>query len=892
MSTPLLTTKLYMPPPRPKLVARPRLHRRLDASLHHKLTLISAPAGFGKTTLLSTWLAERAQPAAWLSLDKEENDPAHFLRYLIAALQTVVPELGARALASLQSPQPPSTAILTTILNEIAALPERLLLILDDYHMLDAPPIDQALTFLVDHLPAQLHLVIATRADPPLPLARLRARAQLTELRAEDLRFTAAESADFLQDVMGLSLSPTEIAALENRTEGWIAGLQLAALSLQGQADSHTFLQSFTGSHHFVLDYLISEVLHQQPEEIQSFLLYTSILNRLCGPLCDALLGDHPALANRPSHALLAALERANLFIIPLDNERHWYRYHHLFADLLRQRLQQRLATSPPAGGIAPYHQRASRWFAANGLVLEAFQHAVAAQDVDLAAHLAEGQGMPLHFRGAATPVLQWLQTLPSVVLDQRPGLWVIYASALLFVGQIPRVAEKIQRAEAALTNQASSGANAQERDLLGHLAAIRATMAVALHDVAAIVANSRQALAYLHPDNLPVRTATTWALGHAYELQDERAAARRAYHEAQQTSAAIGHLIINLMASLGLGRLQMLDNQLELAAETYHQVLRLAGDPPAPVACEAYGGLARIHAEWNELETAARYGQQAVQLAHQLENTDRVVACENVLARLRLAQGDFSAALALITNAERVANQQQFVHQLADLAATRVQILLGQGHSASNLAAAAKLAQTYALPLSQARVALAQQDPGTALAYLHPWQQKAMAKGWADEHLKTLIVQALAYQMKGEQEQAVARLGDALALAAPSRFIRSFVDEGPALRQLLADAVARGILPAYGEKLLAAFPAASQSTPDARTPIRAPIPPPLIEPLSPREEEILHLIAAGLSNQAIGERLSLALDTIKGHNRRLFEKLQVQRRTEAVARARELGLL
>ena len=413
MSTPILATKLYVPPPRPKAVLRPRLIERLNEGLHGKLTLISAPAGFGKTTLVSEWVAGCAsEPVAWLSLDEGDNDPARFLTYLIAALQTIEANIGKGMLGLLQSPQPPPTeAILTALLNEIATIPDHFVLVLDDYHVLDAKPVDHALTFLLEHLPPQMHLVIATREDPHLPLARLRARGQLTELRAADLRFTPAEAAEFLNQVMGLNLSAEDIAALETRTEGWIAGLQLAALSMRGQQDATSFINAFTGSHHFVLDYLLEEVLHQQSESVQAFLLRTSILDRLCGPLCDAVLLD-PSASGQET---LEYLERANLFIVPLDDERRWYRYHHLFGDLLRQRLGK-------PREFAEFNLRASRWHEENGDLGAAFHHAIAAGDFVRAARLAEAawQGMDESFQTAAW--LGWVKKLPEEVIRVRPA--------------------------------------------------------------------------------------------------------------------------------------------------------------------------------------------------------------------------------------------------------------------------------------------------------------------------------------------------------------------------------------------------------------------------------------------------------------------------------------
>src|SRR5947208_5872696 len=477
--TPILATKLYLPPLRPNVVSRPRLIERLNEGLHRNLTLIAVPAGFGKTTLISQWVTSCDRQVAWLSLDEGDSDPTRFLTYLVAALRTIAPTIGEGVLGALQSPQPPPPeAILTALLNDLTTIQDPFVLVLDDYHVLDAKAVDHALTYLVEHLPPQMHLVIATREDPQLPLARLRARGHLTELRATDLRFTPSEAAGFLNQGMGLNLSAEDIARLSTRTEGWIAGLKLAAISLQGQQDTTSFITSFTGSHHFVLDYLVEEVLQQQRDSIQTFMLRTSILDRLCGSLCDAVVLD----ATVSGQATLEYLEHANLFLVPLDNERRWYRYHQLFADLLRQRLQQRSASSTEdeVGDVNELHIRASQWYEDNGLEIEAFHHAVAANDVVGAERMVEGEGMPLQFRGAGAPVLNWLESLPKTVLDARPSLWVTYASALMMTGQHTAVEQKLQAAEAAL-----QGTEPDDRpqDLVGRIASMRATVAVIQHD-------------------------------------------------------------------------------------------------------------------------------------------------------------------------------------------------------------------------------------------------------------------------------------------------------------------------------------------------------------------------------------------------------------------------
>ena len=796
MPTPILATKLYVPPLRPEMVSRPRLLAQLNEGLHRKLILISAPAGFGKTTLISEWLAWCERPAAWLSLDAGDSDPIRFLTYLVAALQTIAPHIGDEVPGILQSSQPPPPeAVLTALLNDLATLPDHSILVLDDYHVIDARAVDQALTFLLEHLPPHMHLVIVTREDPALPLARFRARDQMIELRITDLRFTHAEAAAFLNRVMGLNLSTQDIAALEQRTEGWIAGLQLAALSLQGQPDAASFIASFSGSHHFVLDYLVEEVLGRQSESIQKFLLRTSILDRFCAPLCDAVVLD-PSV---PGQATLAYLERANLFLVPLDDERRWYRYHHLFAELLRQRLRQQPTPSPgnAESVVNELHIRASVWYEEQGLDIEAFHHATAAPDIERAARLVEGNGMPLQFRGAVTPVLNWLRSLPEAVLDARPSLWVMYASALSMTGQLTGVEEKLQAAEAALQG---AELNDRTRNLIGHIAAIRALLAVAQNQVETIIAQSHRALEYLHPDNLAVRTATVWKLGMAYHLQGDRPAARRAYTEAIALSEASNSIMNNVTASIGLGLIQESDTQLYAAAETYRRVLHLVGESPQPGTCEAHLGLARICYEWNSLEEASQHAQQGIHLARLIENTDRVVAGEVLLARLKLTGGDAAGASTLLAEAAQSAQQHNFITPIPAVAAAQVLTLLRQG----NLVAAAHLAQAHDLPLSQARVYLAQGDPSAALAVLESWRRQVEVKGWQDEQLKAMGLQALALQAQSEKDQAVQLLLDALVLAEPGGFIRLFADEGRPMALLLSQAEAYGRMPDYIGKLLA----------------------------------------------------------------------------------------
>ncbi len=922
MSAPILATKLYIPLPRPKVVLRPRLIARLNEGLAAgcKLTLISAPAGFGKTALISEWLAGRGGvtpggatpplPAAWLSLDAGDSDPARFLTYLVAALQTLFAGIGAGVSAVLESPQPPPIEmLLTTLINEITTIPDTFILVLDDYHLVDAKAVGaptsvgDILAFLLAHQPPQMHLVIATREDPPLPLARLRGRGQMTELRAADLRFTPAEAAEFLNQVMGLNLSAEVVAALESRTEGWIAGLQLAAISMQGHQDAASFIESFTGSHHFVLDYLMEEVLGQQSPSVQTFLLRTSILDRLCGPLCDAVMdegrktkdeGQISSSVLGPSSAVLEYLERANLFVVPLDNERRWYRYHHLFAELLQQRLSQNLTP----GEIAEHHIRASQWYEDNGLGFEAFRHATAANDIERAERLIEGEAMPLYSLSVATAILDWLEALPKAVMDARPRLWVRSATSTLIAGRTTGAEEKLQAAEAAVAASAAAVQNAdlddKTRDLIGQIAAIRATLALLRYQPETTIIQARRALEHLHSDNLPFRSRAIWTLGFAHQLQGDRAAARQVYTEAIAIAQASKNTYYTILITTSLSQVQESENQLYEAAETYRRSLQLLSAHGPANASEEHIGLARICYEWNDLEAAEQHGQQSLQLARQYDRAiDRFIICEVFLARLQLARGDVAGAAAMLAATEQAVRRYNYAQRLPEVAAAQVLTLLRQG----DVATAAQLAQTHNLPISQARVFLAQGDPAAALALLEPLRRQAEARNWPDERLRVLVLQAVALRAHGEQDRAVQLLGEALALAGPGGFVRTFVDEGEAMRLLIVDfrfSIEKRLrgqddrLLAYADKLLAAFgqPAALPQSQIANRKSQ------MLEPLSQRELEILRLITQGLSNREIGARLFLALDTVKGHNRRIFDKLQVQSRTEAIARAGELGLL
>ncbi|MDO9088449.1 MAG: LuxR C-terminal-related transcriptional regulator [Anaerolineaceae bacterium] len=890
MSGPLLLTKLYVPLLRPNIVLGPRLIEQLNKSLSsgRKLALISAPAGFGKTTLVSEWITTCGRQVGWLSLDEGDSEPARFLSYLVAALQTVKAGIGVGLMAALQSAESLNMeALLSALLNEITTIPDDFILILDDYHLIDSPVVDQSLAFLVEHQPSQMHMVISTREDPSLPLARLRARSQMIELRASDLRFTPAEASEFLNQVMGLTLSEEDITSLETRTEGWIAGLQLAAISMHGQKDASGFIQAFTGSHRYILDYLLEEVLQRQPTEVQNFLLRTSILERMCGPLCDAVLGT-PTTSGQET---LTYLERANLFIVSLDNERYWYRYHHLFGDLLRKRLKQ----SYTIEGINNLQIQASEWYENNGYILEAFKHAVAANDIERANRLMEDKKMPLHLPGVPLIILNWLESLPTSLLNANPSLWWKQAAMMLESYQIIGVEEKLQATEAALAlrNLPNTEMDEWTRNLEGKIAVARALLAQSQYQAETSLVQARRALEYLHPNNVAYRSTANQVMGFAHYIQGDRDAAEQAYTAALSLAQSAGDYDGELMATTRLGQIYEIRNKLHQAAENYQHVLSLMGEDPPPFATVAIIGLARIHMEWNELDSAEKYAEQGFQLARLCDQViDRLITSELVLCRLKLAQGDSVSAARFLSQAEQTALQNEFAVRLPDFAAHHVLINLYHG----DIGAAVQIAQQINLPLLQARTLIAQGDPSAAMTLLMPYRQQVEEKRWEDERLKAMVLQAIAHHQLNEKDEARQVLADTLRLAEPGGFIRLFVEKGEPMRLLILDFRSwieyqsggrMHPLKGYVDKLLAAF-----------TPLEAvlvsPIKNPqseLIEPLSQRELDVLKHICQGLSNQEICERMFLALDTVKGHNRRIFEKLQVHRRTEAIARARELNL-
>jgi len=900
MSGDLLQTKLYVPRIRPSLIPRPHLIAKLNQGIQQecKLTLISAPAGFGKTTLITEWIANCERPFTWLSLDERDSDLTRFLQYLIAALQTLESSVGAKALALLKSAQPPATeSILTNLLNDITAVPQEFALVLDDYHLVDAAPIDQTLTFLLDHLPPQLHLVITTREDPPLPLPCLRVRGQLSEIRASDLRFTVEETAVFLNNVTGLDLSAAEITALEKRTEGWVAGLQLAALSMQGRADVHGFVAAFSGDDRYIVDYLVDEVLQRQPEQIRRFLLQTSILDRLNGSLCDAVTDQ------QENGVLLETLERGNLFVIPLDNKRHWYRYHHLFADVLHAHL---LKETPEE--IAVLHQRASAWHEQHGSTAVAVHHAFAAEDFPRAARIIELTWAEMDRSRQSVEWLSWANKLPPELLQTRPVLCLGMAWASLDTGQLEAAESWLSAAEHCLETDADLVIADEEefRYLPGSIAAARTYHALAVGDMPATVDYARQALDLL-PESEHLRRGTPGALlGLAYWAEGKLTAAQQAFAEAMTSYQKAGNILFVITGAYVLADMQLAQGQLRQAEKTLHQALQLAqenGDPVMRGAADLHTGLTELYLEQNNLAAVKEQLGRSHELGEEAALPRWRFRWYVAQAKVNAAEGNLEEALTALDEAERyyVRGPVPDVRSLAALK-TRVWLKLGRLTDAQHWANAQGLSvdddlsylrEFDHITLARLRLAQFRQDDSESslaegMALLARLLETAVTGQRTGSVLEILVLQALAFAANGDTPSALASLKQALTQAEPEGYVRLFVGEGLPMAELLETAVSQEISPSYINKLLAAF-AADNS--ELSRPHVSPSQP-LVEPLSERELEVLQLVAQGLSNREIAERLFLALPTVKGHNRNIYSKLNVARRTEAVARARELGIL
>ncbi len=881
MAISILATKFYIPPPPPKIVARPRLIDRLNEglALRRKLTLISAPAGFGKSTLVSEWLARCGRSHTWLSLDDYDNDPVRFLIYLTSALQKISSESGAEILDMLQSPQPPPLeSILTTLLNEFTAIPHDFVLVLDDYHMIDAKSIDEALAFLIERLPPQMHLVITTREDPALPIPRLRARGQVTELRAADLRFSPAEAAGFFDQMIGLSLSAEDITVLETRTEGWVAGLQLAALALRampGHKDATNFIKSFTGTHHFVMDYLIEEVLQQQSEWVQTFLLRTAILDRLCSPLCDAVLYN----SARSGQETLEYIERANLFIIPLDNERHWYRYHRLFADLLRQRLGQSQAPEE----IAYYHICASEWFEKNGDLTEAFRHRIAARDYGHAAGLAERswQGMYESFQSAIWP--GWVEQLPDELIFARPVLCTQMAWGLMDAHEVEASESRLRDAERCLAGPAAGMVIVDQEQfhaLRARIAFARAYNAQTRRDFLSAIKYAELVYELVPEENQFLRAQTTAILGAAYLINGDLDAAGRSMNDWIDSTLKVGDFF-SAFAYAMAEKADILTAQghLREALRTYQQALELAAEHESRVLrvmAHHYLGMAMLYHEMGDAEAADQHLQKSIELSRLHLSVDWSYRRCIAQARLKESAGELDAAINLLDEAKRYYIKTLIPHT-RPIHAIKARIYLKQGRlfkaeewvNEQGLSVDDELTYLREFEhITLARVLLTEYQSSRiervileALSLLERLLKAAEDGKRIGSILEILVLQALAHQQQGDIPAAFAPLERALLLAEPEGYIRLFLDEGLPMAQLLQAVATRRILPDYTNKLLAGFEVKQQlrsgesPLPDRQAPATL-VSASLIEPLSQREIEVLRLFKTELSGPEMARDL------------------------------------
>ncbi len=912
MASPLLATKFHVPAKRSTLVARPRLTARLDLGRAARLTLVSAPAGFGKTTLLADWLATASadgRAVAWLSLDQRDNDPAVFWAYVAAALRRAVPGIGESAAEALVASPGNGEAIVAGLAADLDtadldtagqdAVKHDVVLVLDDYHMIDATDVQEGLAFLIDNLPPRVQLVIGTRADPRLPLARLRARGDLVEIRAADLRFTAEEAAAYLTGAMGLALTAPDVAALEGRTEGWIVALQLAALSLQGREDAAGFIETFAGDDRFVVDYLVEEVLQRQPNRVRRFLLQTSILSRLTGPLCDALTGDDDGTA------MLETLERTNLFVVPLDDQRRWYRYHHLFSDMLAARLRNEAPDAPPA-----LHRRASDWYERGGNLPAAVRHALLCDDPARAGELVE-LAAPTMFRDREeATVRSWLDALPGDVIRARPALAIHYVGAHVVSGDFDGIEPYLDAAERALAEYAGTQDQIL-RMIPGMVWAYRAAIAQSRGDMAGTAAHARRAFELADADDHMARGAAAGLAGLASWTTGDLAAARESWTQAVASLDRAEHVSDAMGGSIALADIMVAQGHLGDAADVFESRLALAAATSAPAirgVGDMHVGLAGVLCERGDIAAAKEHLDADRALGGAAGMPQNPYRSRVAAAHVAWAEGDLAGAAQLLDDAESV-YAGDFFPNVRPIQAIRARVRISQGREAEALAWArgrglsvdddpAYLAEYEHTTLALALVAQAvrlRDDAALADAarLLERLRVAAETGGRTGSLIEILVVEALAQQARGDGVSALDALRRAVTLAAPEGYIGSFANVGDPLAGPLKALAKEGNAPGYVRRILAAIGAASDGPYGAGSHGAGQRGEQgLIEPLSARELDVLRLLRSELAGPEIARELFVSVNTLRTHTKSIFAKLGVNNRRAAVRAADELGLL
>jgi LuxR family maltose regulon positive regulatory protein len=897
MKNAIIATKLFIPPLRSGLVSRQRLIERLNAGMECKLTLISAPAGFGKTTLLSEWVAQIRCPVAWVSLDNGDNNLSYFLTHLLTALQRINVCVSKSVHSILQFTEIPHFGTLSTwLINEIAETPETFTLVLDDYHEIIDRQIHELISLILDGQPLQMHIIISSRADPPWSLAQLRGRREVSEIRADDLRFTIEETATLLSNIMGFHLAPEDIATLERRTEGWITGLQMAALSMRGREDVSSFIKTFSGTHRFILDYLVDEVIDQQHSDVQEFLLRTSILERMSAPLCNAVTG------NDNSQTTLTQLEQNNLFLIPLDDERRWFRYHHLFTDLLRVRLGQTQSEQ-----ISILHRRASEWYERNELIAEAVSHAWEANEFERVVNLLAGNALAMIYQGELRTLIPWLEALSHKALCSQPWLNIARAWTLSYAGKFDAIESLLKKTETTFVRldglvEEPLLSEVEFQSLIGHIATIRAYTAAIRGENSYAVEQAYEALQNLPAGNSMVRGYIMTLLGAALRSSGDLIAADKATSDAIAISQAAGDCSLAAIVLCDLAALQYTKGQLHEAAATCQEVQQISAQyarqsgRSLPVMGYAHMRLSAVLREWNNLENASRYAKEGLELCMQWGQADFLVYSYIELAKILLATGDMDDAFDAIQMGKRVVKAISPWPRFY-LEVEQVQLWLALGNildvsswvQDSGLSSEDKLSFQYLFRyINLARVFIALRRFNEAAKLVERLLEVVEVTGATGYVIEILTLQAITLQAQGEIDRALNSLARALALAEPEGYVRTFIDEGIPMGVLLRQAISHGIAVRYAGKLLAVL----EKETSGKSVCRMLSVKSIAEPLSERELQVLRLLNTYLSSKEIAAELFISVNTIRSHIKNIYSKLNVHSRKDAVTRAREIELL